>query len=210
MSDETLLQFWYHFSVFVYQILLLVFIVTPLCVLISEETLFLVFDTRCFDIVWKTPAHVWYMLFRLNTAFSCLIWLLNWSQTCIQMIGVNMAITATFFSSLLSNLTAPLVTLLIMITVQGRFWCISKFVMWYSVYTSGHLTVAVKSDGGTGDHTSYITVNGIDYSPHSAGINFVVIDYDTGRTTELDEIIQQYKVEHFHTVQSARNWQRLI
>lgn len=82
--------------------------------------------------------------------------------------------------------------------------------MWYSVYTSGHLTVAVKSDGGTGDHTSYITVNGIDYSPHSAGINFVVIDYDTGRTTELDEIIQQYKVEHFHTVQSALNWQRLI
>lgn len=82
--------------------------------------------------------------------------------------------------------------------------------MWYSVYTSGHVTVAVKSDGGTSDNTSYITVNGIDYSPHSAGINFVVIDYDTGKTTELDEIIQQYKVENFHTVQSARNWQRLI
>ena len=82
--------------------------------------------------------------------------------------------------------------------------------MWYFVYTSGHVTVAVKSDGGTGDSTSYITVNGIDFSPHSAGINFVVIDYDTGKTTELDEIIQQHKVENLDTVQSARNWQRLI
>ena len=71
-SYETLLLFWYHFSVFVYRILFLVFIVTPLCVSISEETLFLVFDTRCFDIVWKTPAHVWYILFPLNTLF--LVW----------------------------------------------------------------------------------------------------------------------------------------
>ena len=55
-----------------------------------------------------------------------------------------------------------------------------------------------------------MTVNGIDYSPHSAGINFVVIDYDTGKTTELEEIVQQHEVENFHSVQSARNWQRLI
>ena len=69
--------------------------------------------------------------------------------------------------------------------------------MWYFVYTSGHVTVAVKSDGGTGDDMSYITVNGIDYSPHSAGINFVVIDYGTGKTIGLDKIIEQHNVDKF-------------
>jgi len=95
--------------VFVYQILLLVFVVTPLCVWILDETLFLVFDILLLGVL---------ILYEK----LLLMWLLNWSQRRIRMIGVNMAITATIFSSLLSNLTATLVTLLIMITVKFFIW----------------------------------------------------------------------------------------
>ncbi|KAJ7380455.1 hypothetical protein OS493_008913 [Desmophyllum pertusum] len=43
----------------------------------------------------------------------------------------------------------------------------------------GHIAVSVRSQGEPFNDPR-ITVNEVDYSPHSEGINFVVVDYDSG------------------------------
>ena len=43
----------------------------------------------------------------------------------------------------------------------------------------GHFSVSVRSKGGP-HHEPHILVSGKDYSTHNEGINFVVVDYDSG------------------------------
>ena len=43
----------------------------------------------------------------------------------------------------------------------------------------GHFSVSVRSKGGP-HHEPHILVSGKDYSTHNKGINFVVVDYDSG------------------------------
>ncbi|XP_078344084.1 uncharacterized protein LOC144629740 [Oculina patagonica] len=67
------------------------------------------------------------------------------------------------------------------------------------IQRSGHIAVSLRSEGGP-MHDPHIIVNEVDYSPHSNGINFVVVDYDSGdvlfvRGFDADDTVKQ--VEEF-------------
>lgn len=63
--------------------------------------------------------------------------------------------------------------------------------MYTFVLLPGHIAVSLRSQGGP--HNPHITVNEVDYSPHNEGINFVIVDYDSGNvnTIRIKEPIEE-------------------